>query len=793
MKAMHLALAALVVLTATAVHAQEDCLSFPSSSDYHDESWFKAEKTLKQVMAGGTASQKDLEAAIANLRKAVGRNSKSSSRSRESTTGREFAYHPYVALAVLEAARGRAECIEPLLARETRSLSADFQQQFDQLNAYAVAIASSKSYVDLTTQVGALASRGQLSSGGATKAQEVVALGGQLSSPSPDELTRLTAGISKGVTDLAKIEVGRVRNAIDSVRAVVPAALDGVATSACNDPAETTDPQQLQQVVGQIDRCLAAGVQALGAGGRSACSTLSTERGRVRDQLARLQKLGGSGNNPADLPAACAQGDAAWAGNDLDSLSGKFAALNFDTTRTAYNDQLGSIRGQINQSMGSFLAGLETQSNRIFTVPSNCEQALGLGNANTSLRQLKQTLDSALNDPNLQPTPALTSIGGEIDKARKRLETRVVGAVDELLSQKQEMANEGEDVSPFDALSSVRGQIGSAELTPQTLSTVCSAATGAQNVVNEWGRKNLPKLWATAQANRWFLNNVTYTREAAGVDCITASLAGLPQRAPRAGDVAWANRTQEENGKARECLRDFRESRAMVIDTVEAELAASVEALSLLNGMAGLPQSRLAGMRSDLETSLTGIKNAKAVLQLPTDADEAALRSSLQQAGVDAPGGDWNRLAELRESDKAAGLRSVGERATASLVIEATDTAARWSSKISKLGAFAALDGALTRFAGGDVDRAIQDLRGWSEDSVTDPEAAALRHATLAYLLHTKWTLLPEEKRQRAVGALLYADASQEAQAAFRNDPDLRLPRALNDESFQQFVANCCM
>jgi hypothetical protein len=793
MKATHLAVAALVALAATAVHAQEDCLSFPSSSDYHDESWFKAEKTLRQVMGGGTASRPDIDAAIANLRKAVGRNSTSSSRSRESTTGREFAYYPYVALAILEAARGRAECIEPLLARESRSLPADFQQQYDRLNDYAVAIASAKSYVDLTAQVGTLASAGQLSAAGATKSQEVVALGAQLSAPSPDELTRLIAGISKGVTDLAKIEAGRVRNAIDTVRAAVPSALDGVATSACDDPADTTDPGQLQQVVTRIDRCFAAGVQALGAGGREACSTLGTERDRVRDQLARLQKLGGSDDKPADLPAACAQGAAAWAGNDLDGLSNKFAALKFDATKTAYASQLGSIRGQINQSMGSFLAGLQAQSKRIFTVPNNCEQTLSLGSANASLRQLKQTLDQALGNPDLEPTPALTSIGDEIDKATKRLETRVATAVDELLNQKQEMANEGEDITPFEALSSARSGIGSSELTPQTLSTVCNAAAGAQNVVNEWGRKNLPKLWATAQAYRWFLDNATQTREAAGVDCIAASLSGLPQREPRAGDVAWANRTQEENAKAKECLRDFRDSRATLIASVESDLSGSVAALSRLNGMSGLPQNRLAQMKADLEASLKAIKAARAVLELPESADEAALRAGLQQAGVDATRGDWNQLGELRESDKAAGLRSIGERATAPLVGQAADTAARWSTKIGKLGAFAVLDGALTRFSGGDLDRAIRDLRGWSEETVTDPEAAALRHATLAYFLHTKWTLLPENKREQAVGALLYADASQEAQAAFRNDPDLRLPRALNDESFQQFVANCCM
>ena len=44
----------------------------------------------------------------------------------------------------------------------------------------AVAVASSKTYVDLSTRVGSLAGKGQLSAAGASKSQEIVSLGQQL-------------------------------------------------------------------------------------------------------------------------------------------------------------------------------------------------------------------------------------------------------------------------------------------------------------------------------------------------------------------------------------------------------------------------------------------------------------------------------------------------------------------------------------------------------------------------------------------------------------------------------------
>lgn len=785
-KVIHWAVAAIVVVPAVSAQAQNNCRDFTNNGkfSYYYEYWGEADKVLSRIIKGETLGNKltakDLDEASVNLRGAISLRS-TSGRGNYGAAGGEYPYHPYLALALVEEMRGKNECVSELLAQESAgSLPPEYRAQLTALNARAVARNEAKSYRDLAKAVGELVARGKVSERGSAKGREIVQLGEQMDAPGNPDLKALNSAIAKGITDLAGIERELVRGYFDIVRAVAPNALGELSLASCPDASATENPQRLRTVIDQVDGCLAAGTRALAAGGREACKILGSERRSVLDRMSRLQRLdaGAAVSQPADLPAAC-RNDDAWSRTDLVELQRQFAALDFASVKQAYSAQRDTVQAKISQSLGTFVKDLETQEGRIFTASDACEKTLGLRTPNTELRALKKKISDARADPNLDRTPELVAIGNEIDAAKNRLATKAATTADQLLGQKQDMDDAGMDTAAFAALATARGKLGSENLTLQALTAVCDAASGADGVLEKWSRNNLPAIWESAKAYRSILARTTNLADASGSACLAASLAALPQRQPAAGDTAWASRTREQLGEAKQCLDDFRDSRAAAITSVQAELTGSVEALSRLEGIEGLPQDRLRRMREELEASLSGLTRAQGVLGLSTESP-----------GVDATEDSLAFLGGLQEVDKQAGLRAVREEATAALVDNAVETAQRWSAKIGKLGTFAALDTALNRFASGDLDHAILDLRNWSPGPGLDAETAALRHATLAFLLHTKWSLLPQDKQQQGVGDLLYEDAAREAQAALRDVPELRLPQALNDESFQKFVAN---
>jgi len=792
-QAVRAAAIAFVVFSAVAADAQEDCLDFPSGGnlDPYYESWDRAQKTVRLVSQGKDPARKDLEAAIRSLREAIGAKSRPG-RGRDPGTGVEFDYHPYLELALLEAKLGRVACVAPLLAKEQRDrLPQALQANYDSMMGSVQAWEADAAYRDLAVVIDRIKSTNQLSGDGQAKAEEIDQFIKQLGSGG----TASRSVIAQGIIDLAGIEGQRISGYFDAVRVAAPSALAGIDESKCASPSKTEDPERLRAITLQIHDCMAAGLAAVSAGGLAACSTLQTERGAARNELDLLRKWGGGdgASPPANLPAVCLQKDA-WVGTDLARLSRQFSGIDFEPTQNSYRSQQATFRQQVGQRRASYIDTLQAQENRIFSAPGGCESMLALGNANTELRDLQNMIRAARENPNLERTARLNAIGAEIDTAMQRLGTRAGNGADRLLDQKQGMADEGEDVAPFGRLETTRRTLDSGDLTEQTLTTLCRAASGVNDVIANWSTKNIPVLTARAQAYRGFLSAASALTGNAGVDCVDTALAALPQRGPSGNRVEWAKGTNTALTDAQACLVDYLDGRDTWIASVENDLTHSVAALSQLEGVEGLPQDRLGRMRGELEGSLAGLTRARAVLDLPAEASEADVRSGLGQAGVDAPAASWQQLDGLEESYVTVALKVIRAKATGPLVGDAADTASRWSTQISRLSTFAALDGAFSRFGDGDVDRAIVDLRGWVPDTSVDPETVALRHATLAYFLHTKWSLLPEDKRQQDVGALLYQDASREAEAAFRNDPGFELPRVLdNDTRFQQFVTNCCM
>lgn len=780
----------LVVFSAVDAYAQQEaCDEFPTRvTDYYFESWFRAEKTLEQVLKGQTAKPNDINKAIIELRRAVS-NNKTSGKGKDES-GRQFDYYPYFALAMLENARGRMDCVGILLTLERSNLPAKYQTHATGLRENVQAYADARIYRDLTTQVDQLIKTNLLSPSGARKGREVVALGGNLQTPSRSDLQ----AIAFGIIDLGVIESDRVLGFLSEVNAAIPEALNGLTVSHCNKPSPSEQPEQLKQVVAQITNCLDVGVQALATGGRDACAALRSQRDSVTTLVGRLKSIdaNATATQPAELPAAC-NGNASWAKTDLDELNRSFSGLDFVTTKATYVAQASGYERQIDQSLEIYRAGLQTQEDRIFLAKNACRDTLALSGANRTLGRLRDRIKSERTNSSSISTLVGNNISGDVDNARKELARQVIAGVDRLLSQKQAMAGEGVDVTSFVGLETARGNLSAGDITKQSLAAVCDAANKTEAVVSGWLAANIPVLQDKVRASRWFLTSASNLTDGNGVPCVGPSLEALPSNRPPASPVKWARTTNAAVMQASACLDTFRESRGSWIGTVTVDLQRSVDALAALDGLEGLSRDRMQKMRGELEGSLAGLSRARKVLDLPTGTTADQLRAELHDAGVEASDASWNFLGKLQDAEKDSGQQVIRDEATAPLIAVAADTVSRWSGIIGQLGAFSALNSAYNRFAAGELDHAIVGLREWTPDDDVDSEVAGLRHATLAYFLHTKWSLLPEAKRQQAVGDLLYNDATVETQAALRGNGELNLPWTISDDSFQQFVANCCM
>jgi hypothetical protein len=103
---------------------------------------------------------------------------------------------------------------------------------------------------------------------------------------------------------------------------------------------------------------------------------------------------------------------------------------------------------------------------------------------------------------------------------------------------------------------------------------------------------------------------------------------------------------------------------------------------------------------------------------------------------------------------------------------------ARHAPLADKLGSYVALSVAFEAYGTGDLDGAIESLRAAREAAGAD-RGAAIRHASLAYFLHTKWAMLGVDSREGPVASLLLADAEQEIRAALRVQQGFELPALL--------------
>ncbi len=788
---------AFVVLSAAAAQAQQDCLDFPQGGnlDPYYESWQRAEKTVARVYRGEDPSPKELDDAIRALREAIAENS-TSGLGRDRQTGRQFPYHPYLDLATLEAKRGRTACVGPLLAREQidrvpREARASAQANYDNLMQGVRAWEADSAYRTLAADVKKLRDTNQLSEEGRVKAEALEQLIAQLGPGDSGLRTR----IAQEITGLASIERGRIRDYFDAIRVGAPGVLANIDEAQCAEPASTEDSESLRSIALQTVVCMATGVEAFAAAGPSVCSALRRELEETRSAREVLRNWGGDASSSVDnLPAICLQN--AWDENNLARLARQFSEIGFQQTQSSYREQRDGFRRETDRLRQSYVATLRSHGERILVAPNACEAVLPLRGANAELRSLRSTIRTAQEDPNLTKSSRLTGIGAEVDAATQRLRAQAASGADQLLSQKQEMDAAGEDTAPFERLESARRGLDGGDLTGQVLTAVCDAAGAVMNeVILPWGEKNVPLLTGRSAANRTFLSSVSALTGPAGVDCVGGALQALPRGGPSGVTVGkWVTDTNASLTDAQACLGDYFTARGAWIDSVESELTRAVDALSRLDGLEDLPSDRLNGIREELETPLRGLTGAQAVLGLPAEASEAEVREGLRGAGIDPTAGNWQNLGSLREQDVPAALQVIRAELTEPLVAAASAAVFRWSARIDKLITFAALDTAFSRFADGDVDRAIVDLREWTPEANADPETLALRHVALSFFLHTKWSLLPEDKRQQRVGTLLYEDANREALAAFRSVPGLQLPGMLDDDArFKQFVTNCCM
>jgi hypothetical protein len=185
------------------------------------------------------------------------------------------------------------------------------------------------------------------------------------------------------------------------------------------------------------------------------------------------------------------------------------------------------------------------------------------------------------------------------------------------------------------------------------------------------------------------------------------------------------------------------------------------------------------------------LSGLEALLQSSDVADEASLREQLGAAGLAVPGGRWEEVRNLGESDLDEGLLAIRDEAVHGSLLDAVEVISRHRPLVDKLGSYVALNDAFKRYAAGDLDGAIASLRSTGDAAARAPDrGAAVRHAALAYFLHTKSMMLGAGEGTEQVVTMLLADAELEVRESLRLQQGFELPALLRrGVAFTEFFA----
>jgi hypothetical protein len=765
----------------------DDAKEAANAFGYWYEIYLTAEDLLKEIdkdAARGSVNPADVERAIALLRVAI--DGRSASRIGERTAAGLVNYVPYFRLGEVLARKGdfaaAQECLErdrsivqraPRLGDEFAAIEATIANGFEK-QGFEQSIAGWRAWA--SGEIGACLSESAQRQ--ASQIAETAARGAAVDQVRTEFVGAVLAMVSE--------ETARLRGRLGEFESAgwAPAfsgeAL-GIGTSACAEPGRGTTVDVAERAKSQLESCCEATERAMRHAGTAACAELTRTRADIRAKLAAARQYapGSAGSEPA-LPDACSSpGD--WNAWDFGRLWAEIDGLAYLATSESYQTVRVTAVTRLQELQQGFRDTLEQARGSIVRAGGTCAGHLQLGASNNTLGALETRIDSALRDENLAPREDLRDVERQVAEARGALRSRAEEGVAKLLGQPDRV--QAEDPAAFAALRPAWEGFRQ-DPSQAKLDSLCAVASNARGAITRWGQDNLPQLQQRLSASRWLLRAAADRVPSGAAEelrCIRERLDTMPSQSVGGNAVAWVDRATEATSLAEACLTDYHEHHRSWTDRIRRDLAKMTRAVGALpqSGVSDL-DDRAAGVQRDLAEAEARLDGLEALLQASAAADEAGLREQLGGAGLAVPGGRWDEVRNLGASDLDEGLMAIRDEAVHGPLLDAEEVMSRHRPLVEKLGSYLALNDAFRSYAAGDLDGAIVSLRSAGDVAARPPDrGAAVRHATLAYFLHTKSMMLGADEPETQVASMLLADAELEIRQSLRFEQGFELPALL--------------
>jgi hypothetical protein len=551
----------------------------------------------------------------------------------------------------------------------------------------------------------------------------------------------------------------------------------GVGSSACREPGQATTLEAAERARQGLEACCDATERAMRGAGTAACSELTRVRAEIRRKQDTLRQYPSATASTASLPSLppdCT-GDSDWSTRDFGALWAAIDGLAYPETSRSFQSELDAAGSRLTVAQQGFKESLGDALGAIVRADRACAGHLQLGNSNDTLVTLETRINRALADENLAPSADLTGLEGQVEGARSTLQARADQGAERLFQNRE--IDPKIDQSAFADLPAARERFKSAP-SQANLDSLCAAAAKAKGAVDGYWAENLPKLRERVSDARWLLRAAAAreaTGPADGLPCIQEGLDALPARVTSGNSEAADNSVSI----AQACLADYHTRWREWVSGIRQDLLKLAEtAGSLPEDAQGPVASRVAAIRRDVADAGASLTAIATLLDTDSQIDEGALRREIGAANLNVPNERWTELGRLAGTETGEGLLAIRDEAVDGTLGDVVDVIAKHRPLADKLGSYVALSVAFEKYGTGDLDGAIESLRRVAPARASD-RSAAIRHAALAYFLHTKSTMLGEDGSGGQVVALLLADAEQEIRAALRVQRGFELPALL--------------
>jgi hypothetical protein len=562
---------------------------------------------------------------------------------------------------------------------------------------------------------------------------------------------------------------------------------------ACAPPAEAGSLDAVEPAKSALQQCAGVATEALRAAGSGACDTLARQREDLRGKIGVAASYGATAEasrTGSTLPRSC---DTDWGGRSLEQLRADVAAVEFPTNHAGLQSDLQSVQAQLSVLQRDYRNGLAEALEGIPEIASDCARQLSLGADGSRLRELRAELARAVEDPDLAPSTRWDGIDDEVSRLLAGIGRRAVES-GQATYKNRDFSTEL-DQTLFEAIPPAMTPLQGRDVSGQAIANLCTLVRRAENEFNRVALRDTGQLEDQLRDYRWLLGQAG-ARTALGdleeVGCIGESLRAMPRSVGRSLQAVTG--ASETIRNARTCFADYEAAYAARIQSVRSELQELDQAFA---GMAGKGTSeistRIDAARSEVQAEVDALARLDPLLGYEGGEEVESLRRLLDAADLTVPQGRWDSVESLGEALVAQGLRAVRDEAIEPSVGRAAGVATGYRPYIAKLGTYLVVEEALTAYAAGDLDRAIEALRSAPVPVAGSAEPGdAIRYTTLAFLLHAKWMSLEQDQADSRVTKMLIDDARFAARRALEIEQEIDLPAFLSrGDAFVRFFETC--